>query len=247
MATTSDSPLLTFDADTHRYTLAGRDVRSVTTALRLANYVNFYGDILDDLLAGRIRPTLATQLLQARFEKIERARDRGKRVHLALHFLFDDDLDDDSIDDEVRGYLQSAQGYLARHVVQIYRAEFRVWSLRNWYAGTCDLLAVHDDGLVSVDDFKTGDPADVAAHLQTAGYLGAALEMARQDADLGRELRSHGPVVRRRSLRLFRDGRPARETVYSDPRDFTRFLTALAVANDLAANPVPLVDWEDER
>lgn len=240
--------LLTFDPLGHRYWLQGREVRSVTTILRMAGYIDFYNDIITTFLTGQLSAFETVTRLERRQIQLEAARDRGKRVHLALHYLFDADLDDDSVDGEVRGYLESAQGYLALHVRKVYRVEMRVWSLKNWYAGTLDLLAQHlDDGLLSVDDFKTGDPGDVAAAEQTAGYLGAALEMAKVDAELAAVLRAHGPVIRRRAVRLFRDGRPGRETVYSDPRDYSHFLNALAVANDLTIRrPVPL-DWDDER
>ena len=133
------------------------------------------------------------------------------------------------------------------HVRQMFRAEFKVWSERHGYAGTLDLLGLHDDGYVSIFDWATGDPADVSKDLQTGAYLGAALEMAATDPELAAELRSKGPVVRRRSVRLYRDGRMAREQLYTDPRDFAKFLTALSLVHDQARRPSPITGWEEER
>lgn len=221
------APVLQFDAEHHRYYLMGQPVPSVTGVLKATGYVSFDGVPADVL---------------------ERARDRGQRVHQALHYLFEGDLDEDSIDAEVRGYLDSAKRYLTRQCSGWLRVECRVFSARNAYAGTVDLVSVHKaDGLISVDDFKTGDPADAAADLQTAAYQAALLEMATTDPELAEAFKGHPPRVQRRSIRLFKDGREARETLYQDPRDFTRFLNALAVTHDLQKRAVAALAWDDER
>jgi hypothetical protein len=214
---------LEFDPVEHRYRLFGVPVPSVTQVLRQAGYVNL-GGVPSDVL--------------------ERARDRGQRVHQALHFLFENDLDEASIDDEVRGYLESARAYITRDIVEVHRVEVRLWSERHFYAGTCDLIATHADGMRSVDDFKTGNPDDVAADMQTAAYLGSLLEMAARYDELRPLVR--GPVSRR-SIRLYRDGRPATAEVYGSSKDYSRFLAALTVVHDIAKRPAPMVAWDDER
>jgi len=55
--------------------------------------------------------------------------------------------------------------------------EVRVFSRRHRFAGTLDVLGVWRNAGALID-YKTGDPRDVAADLQTAAYLGALLEMA---------------------------------------------------------------------
>lgn len=55
--------------------------------------------------------------------------------------------------------------------------EVRVFSRRHRFAGTLDVLGIWR-GAGALADYKTGDPRDVAADLQTAGYLGALLEMS---------------------------------------------------------------------
>lgn len=222
MTITAPAPL-EFDAIEHRYRLYGTPVPSVTQVLRQAGYVNL----------GGVPPTV-----------LEHARDRGQRVHQALHYLFEEDLNEDSIDDEVRGYLSSARLYILRNIVQVKRVEVRLWSERHFCAGTCDLIAMHADGYISVDDFKTGNPDDVAADLQTAAYLGFLLEMASRYEELRPLVKG---LVRRRSIRLYRDGRPGTDQVYGDSKDYSRFIAALTVVHDIGRRPAPMFAWDDER
>lgn len=228
MVVVGGSPLspLTFSAPDHVYRLHGVTVPSVTQVLRATGYITFDG----------VPP-----------HRLEAARARGERVHRALQFLLEGDLDDASIDDEVRGYLTSAERYLRLYIRRVVAVERRVFSLRHGYAGTVDLVAVHTDGSLSIDDFKTGQPDDVAADLQTAGYLGAVLEMREQDPEVSVLLAGYSPPIMRRSIRLFGDGRIARESPYVDTFDFARFLTALAVVQDQRRRPRPVVAWDDER
>jgi hypothetical protein len=244
--TLAASPLA-FDADVHVYRLHGRIVPSVTQVLRMSGYVDFYRDLTAKIAEGELSASDGVYALRQRGQRLIEARERGRRVHNALHFLLEDDLDNDSLDEDTRGYLESGQKYLAAYVHRLYRAEFRVYSTRFGCAGTLDLLALHADGHLFVGDWKSGNPEDVAACLQTSAYLGFALEMGASDPDLARELRAHGPVIQRRSMRLFADGRMARETLYSDPSDYSKFLGALALVHDQQRRPLPIQAWDDER
>jgi hypothetical protein len=244
---------LTIDEAAHRYHVNGREFISVTTVLRASNHVRFFGDLLDDFTDERISLLAFLRLVEDRRDRLLVARDRGKRVHQALHYLFEDDLDEASVDDEVRGYLTSARKYLDAHVQTVHAAELRVWSLQNHVAGTLDLFALYRDGHLSIADFKTGDPDDVSADLQTAGYEACLREMVRvplRNPDLealAQLLTRYPTLLRRRSVRLFRDGRPAKETLYRDPRDYSVFLAALANAKALKDRPAPAMAWDDER
>jgi len=219
---------LAFDPAVHEYRLNGIRVPSVTGVLKAAGYIDLSG--------------IPSAVLEA-------ARARGTRVHAALHYLLEDDLDITTVDEADRGYLESAQRYLAQHVVKVLGAEMRLWSERYACAGTTDMVAVHGDGYPSIDDFKTGEPSDVAADLQTAAYHGFICEMAMRDGLLRVQLggdKNALPLYRRRSIRLFRDGRPAAETTYYDHRDYARFLNALTVVQDLWKRPTPQ-PWDEER
>lgn len=224
MSTAASGPL-TFDPEAHVYRIDGVVVPSVTQVLRQTGYIR-----LDDVSEATL----------------EHARERGRRVHQALHFLFDDDLDEDSVDEELRGYLQSARRYIDEHIRQVLRVEFRVHSTRYMFAGTLDLLAMHADGALSVDDFKTGHPDDVAADLQTGAYLGALFDMTHRDPAEYADVTRASALIRRRSIRLFSDGRIAKETVYPDHRDYAVFLNALNVVHDQARRPQPMA-WDLER
>lgn len=238
---------LAFDPALHVYRLNGIVVPSVTQVLRDSGYVDFYRDLSRKIAEGELSPSDGVYALAQRGRRLIEARDRGSRVHSALHFLLEDDLDNESLDEETRGYLESGRKYLERHVRQVLRAEFRVWSVSRGCAGTADLLAVHADGQVFIGDWKSGNPEDVSADLQLAAYLGFALEMSATDPDLSAQLRLTGPVVKRRSIRLFRDGREAKETPYTDPRDYGKFLNALSIVHDQGRRPSPVVGWDDER
>jgi hypothetical protein len=216
---------LAFDAEQHAYTLHGMPVPSVTQVLKATNYIRLEG----------IPPTV-----------LAAAQKRGSAVHELLHYLLEDDLDPESIDPDYAGYIESAQAYLDRCVSRVLRCEMRVWSSRHHCAGTLDLLAVHRDGYGFIGDFKTGNPAAVAADLQTSAYLAFLLEMRRDDEGLASLLAGCGPVIARRSIRLFRDGRPALETPYTDSRDYQIFLNALNVVHDQRRRPAPAA-WDDER
>lgn len=250
------SPLL-FDPDTHTYVLRGQDVPSVTGVLRFARYIRLFEDLFEHAERGTMSWVDALTVLERRMTFLEAARKRGQDVHALLQFMVEGDLDESSIDDAYRGYVESGRAYIRREVQHVYGAEVRVWSDQRKYAGTVDLLAVHHDGYVSVDDFKTGDPEDVAADVQLAAYLNAILEMQNyRDHETGallfpdiKNLLSAAPkLVKRRSLRLFKDGTPAQETLYPDTYgDLTRFFNALNVVHDHRRKPVPAFDWADAR
>ena len=244
---TTASPVLAFDPEQHLYRLRGVAVPSVTQVLRASGYVDFWRDLTEKIAEGLLSPSDGVYALVQRGQRLLAARERGQRVHSMMHFLLEDDLDNDSIAEEDRGYLESGKKYLDAYVAEMFRAEFRVWSVRHGCAGTMDLLGVHADGGVSIWDWKTGNPEDVSTDLQLAAYLGFALEMATTDRELGDELRRTGPVVKRRSVRLYRDGRIAKETLYTDPTDFSKFLGALSLVHDQGRRPSPISGWDDER
>lgn len=244
--TTAPCPLV-FSQPDHVYRLNNIVIPSVTQVLRASNYVSFYQDLTEKIAAGLLSPSDGVYALIQRGQRLEAARQRGQAVHNLMHFVLEDDLDEDSIDEQYRGYLASGKQYLDAYVTDMFRAEFRVWSARHGCAGTMDLLGIHADGGVCVFDWKTGQVDDVRADLQLGAYLGFALEMATTDSDLASELRRTGPVVKRRAVRLFKDGRIAREYLFTDPRDFTHFLNALSLVHDQARRPNPITGWEDER
>lgn len=142
--------MIRFDADKHEYWLAERRLPSVTEVLRNA---------------GLVDATYFTQ----------HARDRGTAVHAAV--LYDDqrDLDEASLDPEVRPYLEQWRVFKREAGVGVITSEALVWSAVNEYAGTLDKY-VRLLGQRVVIDIKTNNaPASVLEQL--GGYSRAWREM----------------------------------------------------------------------
>jgi len=198
-----------FEEATHIYTVDGRPIPSVTQVLNEERFIDF-----------SMVPN--GTLHQAQF--------RGRYVHAVIHLLLDGDFDLSECATEYRGYVDSALGYLAtlkkRRLVEVAGGpgvEWRFWHLTRMYAGTIDYLGWDVDGVLSIDDWKTGEPEDVAAALQTAAY-----EAGVRHCLLPQQLPDYEGPIRRRAVKLFKDGRPGRVELYTDPRDLAMFYTALS-------------------
>jgi hypothetical protein len=206
--------LLTFDHDAHRYALEGVVVPSVTQILKASGLIDFSG--------------IPTGILNAALE-------RGSRVHEAIHFFSEGDLDVDQFRADFPDYVGYLEGWLSfcdqRHFVPVLN-EHRVASPRHLIAGTLDCLGLLDGQAVLLD-FATGRPSDVAKDLQTAAYHALATEWAAEDPALAAFLEAH-PVVKRYAVALRKDG-TFRLEGYTDPRDFRQFLTLLEAQRIVSA------------
>ncbi len=201
-----------FDEATHTYTLAGVAVPSVTQVLNAEQFIDFSMVPRDILLD---------------------AQERGNRVHRAMHYYLERDLDMADVDDADRGYVDSGIAYVQEHGIrpfehdgQVIGIEYRGVHPLFRYGFTIDCVGLDPDDVAAIDDWKTGEPEDVAAALQTAAYE-AALRVT-----LFR--RSPKVRIRRRAVKLYRDGTPGRREPkegYTDPRDFGVFLAAFTSHN----------------
>ena len=199
----------TFDAEKHVYTINGIVCPSVTQVLTEERFIDF--SMVPD----------AT---------LEQAQARGTYVHTVLHYYLEGDFDVDDCDPRFRGYVDSALEYLARLKKKALRnergeaiaVEYRFWHAKRMFAGTIDYLGWDDDEVLSIDDWKTGEPSDVAAALQTAAY-----ECGVRECLLPTLLPKYKKPIRRRAVKLFRDGKPGRVEPYDDPRDLSQFFNAL--------------------
>jgi hypothetical protein len=199
-----------FDPDTHVYSIDGCDVPSVTQVLNEERFIDFSRVPADTL---------------------DEAQRRGTYVHQVLHYYLEGDFDLDDCDPRFRGYVDSALEYLARAnkrplVIDgaVIAIEYRFWHRTRMFAGTMDYLGWDPDGVLSIDDWKTGQPSDVAAPLQLAAY-----ECGVRDCLLPTlpSLKYKNKPIRRRAVKLFGDGKPGRPSVYEDPRDLAMFFNAL--------------------
>lgn len=147
---------LVFDPERHAYILDGRVIPSVTQILTAEGIINgqWY---------------------------TEDGRRRGGHVHLALQYLDEGRLDEDSVTDEVRPYLEAWGRFLSETGFICLQIERPFVCEALGYAGTPDRVGWMDGGkILSVIDIKTGSPEPWHA-LQTAAYaVGIGKRMAKR-------------------------------------------------------------------
>lgn len=147
---------LVFDPERHAYILDGRVIPSVTQILTAEGIINgqWY---------------------------TEDGRRRGGHVHLALRYLDEGRLDEDSVTDEVRPYLEAWGRFLSETGFICLQIERPFVCEALGYAGTPDRVGWMDGGkILSVIDIKTGSPEPWHA-LQTAAYaVGIGKRMAKR-------------------------------------------------------------------
>lgn len=104
-----------FEKEGHVYTAAGKILPSITQILSAEGFVNtaFYDDW---------------------------SRDRGSMVHLACHYDITGELDEDSLDDEIRPYLAAFRKFMAESGFKVDKSEVPAANLTYGYAGTPDLV-----------------------------------------------------------------------------------------------------------
>lgn len=136
---------LAFDAETHRYTFEGKPYPSVTRVLKL---LDLYGPIDPADLAF--------------------AAARGSAVHEATALDDRDDLDDDSLDPQIRPYIDAWRRFKAEANYSPWAIELPVVHGRFEYAGTLDRVA-SIQGKFAVLDIKSG-LIPITAGPQLAAY-----------------------------------------------------------------------------
>jgi hypothetical protein len=138
---------VTFDASTHSYRVHGTRLISVTQAIQAA---------------GLIHAEWYT----------EGARQRGRAVHLAVHFDAERDLNERSVSPLIQPYLEAARRFKRETGFVTELTEARVWAMDLGYAGTIDHLGLMQGKHRVLVDWKTGAVPEWA-RLQTAGYANA--------------------------------------------------------------------------
>jgi hypothetical protein len=68
------------------------------------------------------------------------SRDRGSMVHLACHYDITGELDEDSLDDEIRPYLAAFRKFMAESGFKVEKSEVPAANLTYGYVGTPDLV-----------------------------------------------------------------------------------------------------------
>lgn len=139
---------LIFDEVDHRYMLDGRDLISVTTALKLA---------------GMVDTTHWN----------EEARLRGQYVHQCIALEAEGELDENSVDPLVRPYFDAFRAFQRETGVVLEIVERRVCDPLLGYAGTLDAIGRWPDNKRTLFDWKSGFFPPMAGP-QTAAYLRCA-------------------------------------------------------------------------
>jgi hypothetical protein len=187
---------LKFDEGTHRYSLDGVPLLSVTQTLKGAGLVEY-----DNLPIAR--------------DVLEHARQRGKAVHSACHFLDEDDLELTSLDPEIDGYVRAWEKFKQESGVTFSEIEVRHNHPIYKYAGTPDRLGLRQMRK-GVYDIKTYECAPWTA-LQLSGYE----MMVRPETEAPLE---------RWGIWLKKDG-TYKANQFSDKNDGQVFLACLTVAS----------------
>ena len=177
--------MLTFDPEKHEYRYKGARLPSVT-------------EILLDM--GLIDSTWFT----------EEGRNRGKLVHRIIHWHILGELDEDSIDPDLRGYFDAFLNFQNDSKLEIESAERPLFHETYRFAGTPDIIGCLN-GHNAVIDIKSGAVSGWVA-LQLSGY----------------EILANHPSIERFSLQLFPGGK-YKLTHHKDRQDRALFLSALAL------------------
>jgi hypothetical protein len=134
-------PNLELDEATHTYTLNGRRLISVTQAL----------SILDD--RWKVDPFYL---------------ERGRLIHLATEYYDRDELDFDSLDERIGGYVNAYINFKIETGFIPHLIEHKLYHPRYFYAGRMDRIGSLNSN-EDLLDLKSGEKADVD-ELQGSGY-----------------------------------------------------------------------------
>lgn len=139
--------LIDFDPSLHVYTVAGRQLESVTTVVE-----SCFEKFDTDYWAKRKCPEDPESLKRQWEEKAREARDAGTLMHDRIERTYLGlPLDDDAATDPT---FSRFLGFKREFPLTPYRTEWRIFSERYGIAGTLDFLAVGCDGRFVIYDWK---------------------------------------------------------------------------------------------
>lgn len=178
-------------------------------------------------LDGRVLPGV-TSLLESLYDFgaipewiLDRKSQIGTDVHLACEFVDDDSLDEDSIEPEIRGYVDAYRRFLRENDVKWTHVEHRAYHSTRFYAGTLDR-----EGFVNGDvtqlDLKTVATLTDAVGVQLAGYV----ELRRNERARAGDDSPFNP--KRQALQLMPTGK-YRLVPFASPDDLPCFLSLLTL------------------
>jgi hypothetical protein len=147
-----------------------------------------FDELKHEYWLGEIRLPSVTETLRAAglidtSHYTEHARDRGTAVHAAV--LYDDqgDLDESTLDPEVKPYLEQWREFKKHTRAGIITSEAKLWSGVDLYAGTLDKY-LRLNGRRTIIDIKTNSMPEWVVE-QLGGYSRAWREMGFPVQDVG--------------------------------------------------------------
>lgn len=204
------SAALDFNAERHEYRVDGELKPNVT---RITGMMSSYAGVPADVL--------------------RRKADIGTAVHLATEYDDDGDLDDATLPDEIRGYVDAWRAFRRDTGWVTEQSEQRVYSKRYGYAGTLDCIGHFErmktvrPSVKCVVDKKATFTIMPAVGPQVAAYAEAWNE-------------TNTPKVRRRFAALLRPNGTYLLHECGDATDFSVFLSGLTLSNWLARHKLEI-------
>lgn len=193
----------TFDAETHTYVAGGTKVPSVSQILQTVGLVDYAG----------IDPAV-----------LKYAAERSIAVHLACEYLDSDDLDMDSVDPLIAGYVAGWCAFRRANIFMTYESEQpHIGELHGRRFGmTPDRLVTFGDQRHGILDIKCTTKIHEWASIQTAAYaIGLSAEGTAEE-----RVRKY----RRAVVHLRRDG-TYKFHEFKDAEDGEVFAAALQIAH----------------
>lgn len=188
---------LVFDPVAHRYTVGGRDLPGVTRILQDAGLADFS------------KPWFT-----------EDARLRGQLVHAAIALDNEGDLDDETLDPVLAGYVHGWRRYLAEQGATVEHFETAVCDRTVGYAGTLDAIVLEAG--------QTGPTRRTVLDIKPAIYPSVGPQTAAY-ARCARALYDQPVLFRRAALVLPGDGTYTRVPLEAST-DELDFLAAVRIA-----------------
>jgi hypothetical protein len=127
----------------------------------------------DGTVLDSVTTIIKAELGLYQYAGVTDAAGRGTRVHMACQYFDEGDLDENTISDEVRPYLEQYKLALAAHDIQVDWNEKRRYHPVYLYAGSADKGA-RVAGVPSIIDIKTGK--EEAWHFLQLGPYGKLVE-----------------------------------------------------------------------
>ena len=184
-----------FNKETHEYFLNGNKLPSVTHILQDAGIIDLSG---------------------IPFSRLEAAREFGSAVHLACQLYDQDNLNEKTLDHNLRPYLDAWNKFKEDTGFVIIENENPICSPKYRFAGTPDRVGRLD--CLTIVDIKSTAELSPAIGIQTAGYQIAWNE-------------THEEKVKKRIAVLLQPDGKYRIQVYKDKSDTNLFLSALSIYN----------------